>query len=338
MAKKETTPGKEDQPKTEKKTPVVKKKFGSLKDYKIKNNIKEVDYKVQEWIDMSPAFKDVTKLPGIPMGHAIMNFGQSDVGKTTMAIEAGAYAQKQGILPVLVLTENKFSWERAAVMGLVKDDCIVFDGVRTLEEGVSKIKEVLKDQKKGNLKYDLLFLWDSIGMTPTEAEWKVQEEDGGKTAMMVAAKVIRAQFLRDLVPKINETRRKEVPYTNTLLVVNHAYAAPPSPPATIGSLKPYGGDGLYLACTLVFRQGGIMSRSSKVRATKDGNKVAFAIKSALVVDKNHITNVAATGNILCTDHGFIADDKAVIDAYKKEYKNDWDLEYDGYWNAVTSDK
>ena len=337
MAKKNEVSGDKDQPKVVK-APVVKKKFGSLKDYKIKNNIKDVDYKPQEWIDMSPAFKHVTKLPGIPMGHAVMNFGQSDVGKTTMAIEAGAHAQKQGILPVLVLTENKFSWERAAVMGLERDECIVFDGVRTLEEGVSRIKSVLLDQKKGELKYDLLFLWDSIGMTPTEAEWKVQEEDGGKTAMMVAAKVIRAQFLRDLVPKINETRRKEVPYTNTLLVVNHAYAAPPSPPATIGSLKPYGGDGLYLACTLVFRQGGIMSRSSKVKATKDGDKVAFAIKSALVVDKNHITNVAATGNILCTDHGFILDDKATIDAYKKEYKNDWDLEYDGYWNAVTSEK
>jgi len=337
MAKKKKVSGEEDQPK-EIKTPVVKKKFSGLKDYKIKNNIKAVDYKPQEWIDMSPAFKDVTKLPGLPMGHVIMNFGQSDVGKTTMAIEAGAFAQKQGVLPVLILTENKFSWERAAVMGLEREECIVFDGIRTIEEGTSKIKEILKDQTAGNLQYDLLFLWDSIGMTPTEAEWKVQEEDGGKTAMMVAAKVIRAQFLRDLAPKINSTRRVEVPYTNTLLVVNHAYAAPPSPPSTIGTLKPYGGDGLYLASTLVFRQGGIMSRSSKVRATKDGNKVAFAIKSALVVDKNHITNVAATGNILCTDHGFIADDKAVIDAYKKEYKNDWDLEYDGYWNAVTADK
>ena len=172
-------------------------------------------------------------------------------------------------------------------------------------------------------------------MTPTKAEWAAQAEDGGKTAMMVAAKVIRALFLRDLAPKINNTRKKEVPYTNTLLVVNHAYTAPPRPPATIGTIEPYGGDGLYLAATLVFRQGGVMSRSSKVTATKNGAKVAFAIKSALVVDKNHITNVAANGAIICTDHGFIVDNKDVIDSYKESYRSGWDLEFDKYWKQVS---
>ena len=318
------------------KSPVVRKKFNSLQEYRTKNNIKEVDYKQQEWIDMSPAFKEVTKLPGIPMGHVVMNFGKSDVGKTTMLMEAGAYAQKKGILPIVILTENKFSWERAAVMGLMKEDCIVFDGIETLEEGVEEIRTILKSQAAGELKYDLIFLWDSIGMTPTKAEFEAQDSDAG-VAMMVAAKVIRNLFLRDIGPKINYTRRKEVPYTNTMLVVNHAYEKPPVFPSKIGSIVQYGGDGLYLVSTLVFRQGGVSSRSSKVRATKNGTKVAFAIKSALVVDKNHITDVAATGNILCTNHGFILDNKDVIDAYKKKYKGDWELEYDKYWDSVSED-
>jgi hypothetical protein len=225
--------------------------------------------------------------------------------------------------------------ERAETMGLVKDDCIVFDGIQTIEDGVQEIKEVLKQQESGKLNFDIIFLWDSIGMTPTKAEWEAQAEDGGKTAMMVAAKVIRALFLRDLAPKINNTRKKEVPFTNTLLVVNHAYTAPPKPPATISTIEPYGGDGLYLAATLVFRQGGVMSRSSKIKATKDGAQVAFAIKSALVVDKNHITNVAASGNIVCTDHGFLIDDKNAIDAYKEQYRGGWNLEFDKYWKEVS---
>jgi len=333
----------EDQPnegkaKTEKDSaenaPVIRKKFTGLSEYKAKNNIKEIEYKTQEWIDMSPAFKEITKLPGIPMGHVIMNYGKSDVGKTTMLIEAGAYAQKQGILPVLILTENKFSWERAEIMGLSKEDCIVFEGVQTIEDGVSEIVNVLKKQEKGELNYDMLFLWDSIGMTPSKAEWDAQQEDdGGKTAMMITARVIRAQFTRFLGPKINATRKKECPFTNTLLVVNHAYVAPPKPPATISSLEPYGGDGLYLVSTLVFRQGGVLSRSSKITATKDKTKVAFAIKSALVVDKNHITNVAASGNVCCTDHGFILESE--IDAYKEKYRGDWNLEFDKYWKEVS---
>jgi len=317
--------------------PVIKSKFKGLADYKVKNNIKEIEYKVQEWIDMSPAFKEVTKLPGIPMGHAVMNYGKSDVGKTTMLIEAGAYAQKQGILPVMILTENKFSWERASKMGLVKDDCMVFDDIDTIEDGVAEIKATLLKQASGELPFDLIFLWDSIGMTPTKAEHEAQKIDGGKTAMMVAAKLLRALFLRDLVPKINNTRKKRVPYTNTLLVVNHAYTAPPKPPSTISTLMPYGGDGIYLASTLVFRQGGVLSRSSKVKATKDKAQISFAIKSALVVDKNHITNVAAAGNILCTDHGFILDDKKVIDEYKATYRDGWELEFDKYWEHVSDD-
>jgi len=317
------------------KHPVIRKKFTGLSDYKAKNNIKEMEYKPQEWIDMSPAFKEITRLPGIPMGHVIMNYGKSDTGKTTMLIEAGAYAQKQGVLPVLVLTENKFSWERAETMGLSKDECIVFEGIQTIEDGVHELDLVLRKQEKGELNYDLLLLWDSIGMTPTKAEWDAQqEEDGdGTTAMMIAAKVIRAKFTRFLGPKINNTRKKECPFTNTLLVVNHAYSAPPKRPATIGTLEPYGGDGLYLVSTLVFRQGGVAGRSSKVKATKDKVDVAFAIKSALVVDKNHITNVLASGNIVCTDHGFILESD--IDAYKKQYRDGWDLEFDRYWKEIS---
>jgi len=315
---------------------VRKSKFPKLKDYLKKADIKQVEYKPQEWINMSPAFKEVTKLPGIPVGHIVMNYGQSDVGKTTMLVEAGANAQRQGVLPILIITENKFSWERAKEMGLNAEECIIHSGVETIEEGCDYIVKYLKEQTEGKLPYDVIFLWDSIGGTPSKAEFAANEEGTGR-AMMETAKVLRAQITRFIAPKINATRKANYPYNATFLIVNHAYSTPPAPPSRVGSLKPYGGDGIYLASTLVFRMGGIMSRSSKVTAVSGGDKVSFAIKSALVVEKNHITNVAANGKILCTDHGFIMDDKATIDAYKKEYKAGWDLEFDAYWDHVSSD-
>jgi len=319
-----------------KETPKLKKKFPKLSDYKKKIQHKSVEYKAQEWIDMSPAFKEVTKLPGIPMGHVVMNYGKSDVGKTTMLVEAGAHAQKQGILPILIITENKFSWDRAEVMGLCQEDCIVYNGVETIEEGCDYVIKHLKDQASGDLPFDIIFLWDSIGGTPSDAEFKANEEGGGR-AMMETAKVLRAKITRFITPKINGTRKAEFPYTSTMLIVNHAYTAPPQFPAKVGTIQPYGGDGIWLASTLVFRMGGIMSRSSKVTAVHKGEKISFAIRSALVVDKNHITNVAANGKVLCTDHGFMLDDKTTIDNYKKEYKADWDLEYDAYWDHVSAD-
>lgn len=313
----------------------LKNRFDKLGDYKAKIKFQDAKFKTQAWIDMSPAFKAITSLPGIPTGHVIMNYGKSDTGKSTMGLEAAAHAQKQGILPVFIITENKFSFERGETMGINFEEAIVFNGVKTIEEGCKYIFNTLEDQEKGNLPYDLFFIWDSIGATPSEKEFLKHEggESGG--GMMVAARVIRDQISRHIAHKINASRNETYPFTNTLMIINQAYSAPPSPPATIGTLVPYGGDGIYYSATLVFRTGGIQSRSSKVTATKDGVELAFAIKSALVVEKNHITNVATTkGKILCTNHGFVLDDKAAIDEYKKTYREGWDLKYDAYWNAV----
>ena len=41
-----------------KEKPVLSKKFGKLSEYKAKINFKDVKYKPQEWINMSPAFKE----------------------------------------------------------------------------------------------------------------------------------------------------------------------------------------------------------------------------------------------------------------------------------------
>jgi hypothetical protein len=281
-----------------------------------------------------------------------------------MLVEAGAYALKQGILPILILTENKFSWERAETMGLYEDFCIVHKGVQTIEEGWERVREHLQDLENGVLQKtmgvsDVLFLWDSIGATPSKAELENSDENfeklrkireaevaGGKIpkddtrhgGMMVTAKVLREKFTRDLAHKLNATREEDCPYNAAMLVVNHAYTAPPKPPATISTLEPYGGDALWLASSLVFRMGGVSSRSSNVTATKDGVEVSFAIKSALVVAKNHVTNVKTTGGkIICTDHGFIEDSPKSIDEYKAKYRNGWDLNFDKYWNSVSAD-
>jgi len=336
--KKENKKSKKSEDAVDGETPVLSKKFGKLADYKAKINFKDVKYKRQEWINMSPAFKEVTKLPGIPTGHVIMNYGKSDTGKSTMALEAAAFAQKQGILPVFIITENKFSFERGEKMGINFDEAIVHNGVSTIEEGCKYIKEMLDAQEKGEAPWDILFLWDSIGGTPSEKELGKKEEGESGGGMMVTARVIREEITRYLGPRINATRNENFPYTSTLMFINHAYTAPPSMPGAPPSLVAYGGDGIYYVSTLVFRTGGIVGRSSKVTATKAGDEFAFALKTDLVVQKNHITNVSTSkAKILCTDHGFILDDKDAIAAYKKEYASDWDLKYDEYWATLSNE-
>lgn len=321
-----------------KETPKLKKMFTKLGDYKAKINFKDVKYKPQEWIEMSQAFKEVTRLQGIPTGHVIMNYGKSDTGKSTMALEAAAFAQKQGILPVFIITENKFSFERGETMGIDFKEAIVHNGVPTIEKGCKYIRETLDAQEKGDLPYDIIFIWDSIGGTPSEKELGKMEDGSGGGGMMVTARVIREEITRYLGPRINATRNENFPYTSTLMFINHAYTAPPKMPTGPSSLEPYGGDGIFYVSTLVFRTGGILGRSRKVKATYKKIEYAYALETDLVVVKNHITNVSASGGkILCTDYGFLENTKDQVDNYKKDHCHEWGMVYDEFMKDELED-
>lgn len=73
--------------------------------------------KPQEWIIMPDCFKEATRLPGIPCGTVVSVVGHTNVGKSTLINHAIVGAQRQGILPVIIDTENSFSFSYAQNMG-----------------------------------------------------------------------------------------------------------------------------------------------------------------------------------------------------------------------------
>lgn len=87
--------------------------------------------KPQSWILMPKAFQEATKLPGIPENTVVSCIGHSNVGKTTLINHAIASAQRQGLIPVIIDTENAFSFQFAQNMGFeaepVYDDIEVMD-------------------------------------------------------------------------------------------------------------------------------------------------------------------------------------------------------------------
>lgn len=323
--------------KRENRKELVKRKFVSLQGYKDKMSITDAKYKPQSWIDMSSAFKDATKLPGIPECAVVVCGGLPDSGKSTVAIEAAAYAQKQGILPVFIITENKFSFERAETMGVdFEDSAIVHNGVKTIEEGCNYIKKLLDDQESGELDYDLLFIWDSVGSTPSAAELAKREDDNNSRGMMETARVLREQIGRYLSHRVNNTRNESYKRNATLLIVNQAYTAPPDFAGGQPKLVFYGGGGITYSASLIMQMGGVKSASSKITAIKDGTEISFAIRTKISILKNHITNISSTSaKIICCDHGFLQDDKKVIEDYKKSTKDGWDLNFDAkYWDGL----
>jgi RecA/RadA recombinase len=162
----------------------IKSKFDLNKFKSSKGLNKNVKFKDQQWIPLSPAFQKVAGVPGIPMGHISLLRGHSDTGKTTALLEAAVSAQNMGILPVFIITEMKWNWEHAAQMGLevnlIKDDednVVDYEGnfiyvdretLHTIEDVAAFIMDLQNEQKKGNLPYDLAFFWDSIGSIPCQ--------------------------------------------------------------------------------------------------------------------------------------------------------------------------
>lgn len=294
-----------------------------------------IKMKEQTWIPLSKAFQDCLSIPGIPVGHITLLRGHSDTGKTTALLEAAVSAQKLGILPVFIITEMKWNWEHAKQMGLVFEEVpneqgevadykgffIYVDRERlnTIEDVAAFIADLLDEQKKGNLPYDLLFLWDSVGSIPCRLSVESNKNNNEWNAGAMSQ-----QFGNFINQKIVLSRKQSQPYTNTMLAVNKIWVAKAENIMAQPKMKNKGGDTMYFDASLIITFGNVTnSGTNKIKATKNGKDVEFAKRTKVSCDKNHVNDVTSTGRVIMTAHGFIDDTKQAIDAYKKQYSKDW---------------
>ena len=97
-----------------------KKDFGDIK----KKFSTSAKYKPQRFFDLGQDFLEAVGLPGPAIGHLNMLLGHSDTGKTTALIKNAVDAQKKGILPVFIITEQKWSFEHAKLMGFECEEVV----------------------------------------------------------------------------------------------------------------------------------------------------------------------------------------------------------------------
>lgn len=290
-----------------------------LKKYKASIKTADTPYKKDEYVELNDALKEVMGLKGLPLGHVVMCYGPSDSGKSTLGFHAAAQAQKQGILPVFIITEAKVSWERATAMGVDLDNAIVYHA-EYLEDVFKQIDSVLSEQASGNLPMDILIIVDSIGNTLSVSSVTLNKDGttelGG--AMMKSAKIIREQ-MRVCSHKVNNTRKVSSPKVAGLFFVNHAYTSPPAFPGAPSTLTPFGGNGIYYAASLILK----MAKGKKLEATKDGKKFKFGLTTKITVDKNHISDVSSSGDFIITASDIIPNEKGAIEDYKEKHKENW---------------
>ena len=292
------------------------------------------NFKPQAWINFTEPVKEMLEMPGIPKGHITLVRGHSNTGKTTLLIEAAIEAQKTQVLPVIIITEMKHSWEHWSAMGFDLGETIdeegnkSYDGfflyadreqLQSIEDVASFIADLLDEQKKGNLPYDLLFLWDSIGSIPCQ-----MSIDKNSNSPMWNAGAMSQQFANFINQRIIMSRKESQSYTNTMLCVNKVWVEPALMPMAQPKLRNKGGDSMFFDASFIITFGNVTSPGTqKVKATKNGKEIEFALKTKVSCDKNHVTGVTAKGTIVSTAHGFIKNSPNEINKYKKEHSKNW---------------
>jgi hypothetical protein len=313
----------------------IKSKFdlGKFKEKKLLSG--NVKFKEQKWIPFSKALQEALSIPGIPMGHVIQIRGKSNTGKTTCAIESVVEAQKMGLLPVLIITEMKHDWNHWKTMGFKFDEIKDKDGnvtdydgdfiyrdagkLRSIEDVSAFMADLLNEQEKGNLPYDLFFMWDSVGSLPCQMSLDKNTNDN-----MWNANAMNSQFGNFINQKFPLSRKESSKYTNTFVVVNKTGVSRPTGPMERPRMTNKGGDAIFYDASLVLTFGNITNAgTSKIKATKDKKDVEFALRTKVACDKNHVNGITTKNTIISTIHGFIPDDSNAVNKYKKEHSHEW---------------
>jgi hypothetical protein len=293
----------------------------------------QVKFKEQKWIPFSKALQDSISIPGAPVGHITLLRGHSNTGKTTALLELAINAQKMGILPVFIITEMKWSWEHAKQMGFQVENVLDENGnvidykgfflyidrssLNTIEDVAEFIADLLDEQRKENLPHDLCFFWDSIGSIPCK-----MSVEANKNNPMWNAGAMSQQFGNFINQRFPLSRKENSLYTNSLVAINKIWVAPAENIMSQPKMKMKNGETMFLDATIVLTFGNVTnSGTSKIKATKNGKEVEFAVRTKVACDKNHVTGLQTKSTVVATIHGFI--NETEINEYKKKYANEW---------------
>ena len=271
------------------------------KDFKaIKSKFsQEATFKPDRFFDLGDAFLDACGVPGPAMGHLNMFLGHSDTGKTTALIDTATDAQKKGILPVFLITEQKWTFDHAKLMGFdcekVTDDQggTDWDGFFLfnnkfdyIEQITDYVNSLLDAQDKGEIDYDLCFLWDSVGSVPCKMTFE------GKGGKQHNASTLADKIGMGLNQRISGSRRADKKHTNTLIIANQPWVELPDNPFGQPKIKAKGGEAVWLNSTMVFLFGNQKNAGiTKISIQKDGRKVKIATRTKVSVMKNHVNGL-----------------------------------------------
>lgn len=290
---------------------------------------------VSKWIKMGDWFEEAVKLEGLPMGNITHVYGKPDTGKTTFLMQAIANCQKQGILPILILTEHKFDFNRLPNYMNADPEAMLVFHADSIEQAYGFMEKILRELSTGKITYeyenpdfkddqkeskenqktisatidmsnqDCYILMDSVGNTMSESEMEYEVKDWDKS-MGKAAKA-----LKNLTKRLNYLLGKLRDRCGILLL-NQSYQSMPAIGPSVET--PYGGDGIPYSSVLNIR----FRRKGDLKATTNKQEQVIGLETIIQVMKNHISHVKPISTVFTVATGMMRADKGLLEEYKKD--------------------
>lgn len=165
----------------------------------------------------SHPFSVLSLLPGIPYNKIVQFVGKPDTGKSTIATEAIASAQKANINVVLWDSEDKFSSSRLKTLGGDPKQVLVIKTNEILK-GAELARRYITAIKEQDETATILFIWDSVGGSQSRSHAE-RELDNEKHNQPGADAKENSSVMKMLVGLINK-----YPDSIAVYLANQSYA------------------------------------------------------------------------------------------------------------------
>tara|TARA_Y100000034_G_scaffold122819_1_gene168760 strand:- start:8637 stop:9767 length:1131 start_codon:yes stop_codon:yes gene_type:complete len=274
---------------------------------------------VKEWIPTGSRWLDSIisrgQLAGIPVGKVIEIAGLESSGKSYMAAQIAANAQKMGTDVIYFDSESAIDpsfLERAG--------CDLKNILYVQAQNVEFVLETIEDLL-GNNDNKMLFIWDSLALTPAISD--VEGDFNPQSSMAVKARILAKGMSKLTVPIANSQ--------STFLVLNQLKTNITRSPSE-AMVEPYttpGGKAMIYSYSLRIWLTGRKAKASHVLDDR-GFRIGSELKATLKKSRFGTQGRQATFKILWGDDIGIQDEESWFEAIKS---SDY-LKQSGAWYSL----
>jgi len=166
----------------------------------VAHNLKEDNpTKVIEWIPTGSRWLDSIickgQIAGIPVGKVVEVAGLTQTGKSFMAAQIAANAQKMGITVVYMDSESAIDPSFLERIGCDLED-LIYVQVQSVEQVLETVENILSSGMER-----VLFIWDSLALSPTISD--VEGDFNPQSTMAMKARILAKGMSKLTVPIAN---------------------------------------------------------------------------------------------------------------------------------------